>query len=32
MQVGYEFYIDSYGGTNFSERDWKRISQKHTRD
>ena len=28
MQVGYEFYVDSYGGTNFSERDWKRISQK----
>lgn len=28
MPVDYGFYADTYGGTNISEADWKRLSQK----
>lgn len=28
MSVEYKFYTDTYGGTNISEADWKRLSQK----
>lgn len=28
MQTEYSFYADTYGGTNISETEWKRLSQK----
>lgn len=28
MRVEYNFYVSSYGGTNLSEQDWDRLSQK----
>lgn len=30
MQVEYEFYADTYGGTKIPETDWKRLSQNAT--
>ena len=28
MTVDYSFYTDTYGGTNISEKEWRRLSQK----
>lgn len=28
MPVRYDFYVNSYGGTNLSEQNWNRLSQK----
>lgn len=28
MQVDYSFYTDTYGGTNISEKEWRRLSKK----
>lgn len=30
MQVDYGFYVNSYGGANLTEQNWKRLSQKAT--